>query len=91
MQHSPDLLVAQGSVRQKAQGVFDVGMGGHFEPANLQFYLPFAVKHGLPAGAVVSTIQRSRPTHPLNEGGDPLSSHLSQRDLAWASDRLIGS
>src|SRR5947208_834815 len=25
----------------------------------------------------------------LKEGGDPLSSHLSRRDLAWASDRLV--
>src|SRR5438094_7397539 len=32
-----------------------------------------------------------RLTHPLNEGGDPLSSHTATRDLAWASDRLIGS
>jgi hypothetical protein len=31
------------------------------------------------------------PSPPLNQGGDPLSSHTAARDLAWASDRLIGS
>lgn len=32
----------------------------------------------------------STPEPPLNQGGDPLSSHHAARDLAWANDRLIG-
>jgi len=40
---------------------------------------------------LVLVCRRPRLTYPLNEGGDPLSSHTATRDLVWASDRLIGS